>query len=147
MTQPPPGYTIRLVQRRSASPKPGMSQEWDEWQVRQGRRVVARTDTLAQAAEAAAAIDTRPAGGERDPVTRCIDVLRLDHEEVMEGHRDAHVEPDVPPGPNRSRTYWHGWRNVRPESTGPSPGVPLVRDCRAVLGEDFLTILGGRSRR
>ena len=139
-----PGYTIRLAVRRQASPKPGMAQEWSEWQVRQGRRVVARTDTLAQAAEAAAKIDARPAGGERDVVTRCIDVLRLDSAEVEDGAMDAIVAEDgIEPGPNRSRAYWSGWHANRPwNRPEPHPRVALVKDCRAVLGDDFLTILG-----
>jgi hypothetical protein len=141
-----PAYTIRCVTRRDASPKPGMSQEWVEWQVKEGRRVLHRADSLQAAARwAADHIDTRPAGGERDRVTRCVDLILLDAAEVDEGFADGRDEPNIAPGPNRSRAYWHGWHNGRPyDLPGPHPQVALVRECRAVLGDDFLTILAGR---
>jgi hypothetical protein len=49
--------------------------------------------------------------GHRLPVTTAADLDTLDTEEVIEGYRDGrHNEPC---GDNRSRSYWHGWRNGR----------------------------------
>lgn len=44
------------------------------------------------------------------PVITLEDMRSLDQDEVAEGHRDGfHGAPE--PGNNRSRSYWHGWRN------------------------------------
>lgn len=138
-------YTIRLVRRHQASPPAGLRQEWFEWQVRQGQKVLHRAEWLDGAARFALTIDPRPAGGERDVVTRCIDLILMDEAEIDEGFTDGLRNPEMEPGPNRSRAYWHGWHNARAKAgPDPSPGVPLVRDCRAVLGDDFLTILAQR---
>ena len=48
--------------------------------------------------------------GERVPVTTVADLETLDDDEMIEGYRDGKAgEPE--PGDNRSRSYWHGWRN------------------------------------
>lgn len=48
----------------------------------------------------------------RKPVTTLADLDSLDSAEIAEGYRDgADGEPE--PGGNRSRSYWHGWRNGR----------------------------------
>jgi len=44
------------------------------------------------------------------PVTTLADLDSLDDAELLEGYRDGRAgEPE--PGNNRSRSYWHGWRN------------------------------------
>ena len=44
------------------------------------------------------------------PVTTLADLDTLDDDEILEGYRDGRSgEPK--PGNNRSRSYWHGWRN------------------------------------
>lgn len=45
----------------------------------------------------------------RNPVTTLEDLAKLDHDEVVEGYSDG--TENFPCGPNRSRSYWHGWRN------------------------------------
>jgi hypothetical protein len=45
----------------------------------------------------------------RHPVSTMADLERLDNAEVQEGYRDGHE--GLPCGDNRSRSYWHGWRN------------------------------------
>jgi site-specific DNA-cytosine methylase len=46
------------------------------------------------------------------PVETIEDFRRLDDGEIMEGYFDGfHGGP--PPGSNRSRAFWHGWRNGR----------------------------------
>lgn len=44
------------------------------------------------------------------PVTTLADLDALDGAEIVEGYRAGFAgEPE--PGNNRSRSYWHGWRN------------------------------------
>ena len=44
------------------------------------------------------------------PVTTLADLDTLDEDEILEGYRDGRNDwPE--PGNNRSRSYWHGWRN------------------------------------
>jgi hypothetical protein len=46
----------------------------------------------------------------RIPVTTIDDLDSLDAKEIVEGYWDGYDgEPE--PGNNRSRSYWHGWRN------------------------------------
>jgi hypothetical protein len=46
----------------------------------------------------------------RTPVTTLADLDALDETEITEGYRDG-LRNDPEPGDNRSRSYWHGWRN------------------------------------
>lgn len=47
---------------------------------------------------------------EFQPVTTIADLETLDDAETQEGYFDGYDgEPE--PGNNRSRSYWHGWRN------------------------------------
>lgn len=47
---------------------------------------------------------------EFQPVCAVADLDTLDSAEVVEGYFDGRAnEPE--PGNNRSRSYWHGWRN------------------------------------
>jgi len=45
----------------------------------------------------------------RRPVTTAADLETLDGDEIMEGYRDGFE--GFPCSGNRSRAYWHGWRN------------------------------------
>ena len=42
-------------------------------------------------------------------VTTVDDLLSLDQAEMVEGHLSAE-RGDPEPGPNRGRSFWHGWR-------------------------------------
>lgn len=44
----------------------------------------------------------------RMPVISVMDLARLDDDEQAEGYRDGGA--GLPCGDNRSRSYWHGWR-------------------------------------
>jgi hypothetical protein len=44
------------------------------------------------------------------PVTTIADLDQLDPDEMVEGFRDGFAGEPEPQG-NRSRAYWHGWRN------------------------------------
>lgn len=49
---------------------------------------------------------------ERVPVTTVDELLTLNDAEIVEGYNDGYRgEPE--PGGNRSKSYWHGWRNGR----------------------------------
>ena len=45
----------------------------------------------------------------RQPVTTLDELETLDLDEVTEGYRDGYA--GFPCGNNRSRSYWHGWKN------------------------------------
>ncbi|HEV7339948.1 MAG TPA: hypothetical protein VGO06_28530 [Bosea sp. (in: a-proteobacteria)] len=45
----------------------------------------------------------------REPVTTLMDLARLNDDEMADGYRDG--SEGLPCGDNRSRSYWHGWRN------------------------------------
>lgn len=49
---------------------------------------------------------------ERAPVTTAEELATFDPEEMVEGYRDGFAG-DKEPGDNRSKAYWHGWRNGR----------------------------------
>lgn len=44
----------------------------------------------------------------REPVLSVMDLARLSDEEMVEGYTDG--AEGLPCGGNRSRSYWHGWR-------------------------------------
>ena len=46
---------------------------------------------------------------ERVPVTDPDEVLELDEAEMIEGYNDGRENARC--GDNRSKSYWHGWRN------------------------------------
>jgi hypothetical protein len=45
-----------------------------------------------------------------EPISNLADLDTLDTEELLEGYRDGFNNEPEPSG-NRSRSYWHGWRN------------------------------------
>lgn len=44
------------------------------------------------------------------PVRTLAELDTLDEEQMMEGYLEARPG-DPEPGPNRGKSYWHGWRN------------------------------------
>lgn len=50
-----------------------------------------------------------PLSNNREPVTTIEDLRTLDHVELGEGYLDG--LKNEPCGDNRSRSYWHGWKN------------------------------------
>ena len=48
----------------------------------------------------------------RDPVTTVEELETLDDVDMVEGYRGGR-QGDPEPGGNRSKSYWHGWRNGR----------------------------------
>lgn len=49
---------------------------------------------------------------DRTPVTTLAELDALDKADMVEGYHDG-AEGLAEPGNNRSRAYWHGWRNGR----------------------------------
>ena len=49
------------------------------------------------------------------PVRTASDLDTLDVDEIVEGYRDGRRGEPEPKG-NRSRSYWHGWRNGMTDS-------------------------------
>lgn len=69
---------------------------------------------------------------EYKPVTTLADLDSLCDDEVNEGYRDGRAgEPE--PGNNRSRSYWHGWRNGNGDKTG------VVDQAQRELARAYLT--------
>jgi len=49
--------------------------------------------------------------------------------DMLEGYRDGHQKDAVPPGPNRSRSYVHGWLNGRDDRLGtPRANAERIRE-------------------
>ena len=71
------------------------------------------------------------------PVTTLWELDSLDHDQVVEGYISAE-RGDPEPGPNRGKSYWHGWR-CRMMDYGAIPTDDghrgLVRDYLARLRE------------
>ena len=49
---------------------------------------------------------------ERMPVPTAEELRAMDSGEIVEGYYDG-LDGDDEPGDNRSKAYWHGWRNGR----------------------------------
>lgn len=49
------------------------------------------------------------------PVSTLADLELLDSDEIVEGYR-AGLSGDSEPGSDKSRAYWHGWRNGMADS-------------------------------
>lgn len=68
----------------------------------------------------------------RAPVTTAAELATLDDAEILEGYRDGFAgEPE--PGDNRSKAYWHGWRNGHHDKFGgpfDPAGAELIADLR-----------------
>lgn len=72
------------------------------------------------------------------PVTTIAELDRLDADEMYDGYRDGKAgEPE--PGGNRSRAFWHGWRN------GAVDGGHREKDeAQAILAAAVFAQMGGR---
>ena len=54
---------------------------------------------------------------DRTPVTTVAELETLDEADIMDGYWSGfHGEPE--PGDNRSKAFWHGWRNGHHDHTG-----------------------------
>ncbi len=70
--------------------------------------------------------------GEREPVRTVAELDSLDDAEIAEGYHDGRAgEPE--PGGNRSKSYWHGWRNGRVDGGRAEPDAAMRELVRDVL--------------
>lgn len=68
----------------------------------------------------------------RIPVTTLADLATLDEGEIIEGYWDG-FHGELEPGNNRSRSYWHGWRN------GAVDGKHMTKDdAQAALCREYV---------
>ena len=75
-------------------------------------------------------MDDNPYGG---PVVTAEEVMAFDSAEVVEGYNDGSANEPEPSG-NRSKAYWHGWRNGMVDGRhmkGDAAMNQLIRDMRA----------------
>ena len=82
----------------------------------------------------------------RIPVHSVTDLFSLDPEEIREGYADA--REGLPCGENRSRAYWHGWRNGMIDSykmEADAWGAMLIADMHA-RGFDLMTIVDAHDK-
>ncbi len=63
---------------------------------------------------------------DRTAVETLAELDTLDDAEIQEGYRDGRSgEPE--PGDNRSKSYWHGWRNGMMDSHRMKPDAASMR--------------------
>lgn len=68
----------------------------------------------------------------REPITTAAELAELDSAEVTEGYMDG-FGGDPAPGDNRSKSYWHGWRNGRVDG-----GHSAKDDAQALLAASVI---------
>lgn len=71
----------------------------------------------------------------REPVITAEELATLDDGEILEGYWDG-LDGDAEPGDNRSKAYWHGWRNGRNDrghKVDPAQRL-LIRDVKREAG-------------
>lgn len=68
----------------------------------------------------------------RTPVTTLFELDQLDLAEMAEGYRSG-MDGEPEPGNNRSKSFWHGWRNGAGDKAGRADG-PQRELVRAVKG-------------
>lgn len=67
------------------------------------------------------------------PVTTLDDLATLDEAEMLEGYWDG-FKGAPEPGNNRSRSYWHGWRNGAVDGRHRQGDAAQAELARAVVG-------------
>ena len=69
------------------------------------------------------------------PVETLADLDTLDGDEILEGYLFAINNPDSPePGSDRSRSFWHGWRNGKTDKGRAELDVHQQRLVVSILG-------------
>lgn len=68
---------------------------------------------------------------ERQPIITASELAEMNSNEILEGYRDGRAG-EGEPGGNRSKAYWHGWRNGDLDRAGKSDDaqIALIRDIR-----------------
>ena len=66
------------------------------------------------------------------PVETLADLANLDEDEIVAGYRSGQCADE--PGSDKSRSYWHGWRNAQTDRGRVQPDIHQTRLVRAFLG-------------
>jgi hypothetical protein len=74
---------------------------------------------------------------EFSPITTVTDFKHLDDGEVLEGYFDG-FHGGSAPGSDRSRSFWHGWRNGRVDAGLFEPDL-----AQRLLAQDFRLLITG----
>ena len=67
------------------------------------------------------------------PVETVADLNSLDVDEIVQGYRDGWTCSDEP-GNDKSRGYWHGWKNAQTDKGRAQPDAHQQRLVRDLLG-------------
>lgn len=67
------------------------------------------------------------------PVETKTDLDCLDDDEIVQGYRDGWT-CDREPGSDKSRSYWHGWRNAQTDKGRAPVDIAQQRLVREILG-------------
>lgn len=70
---------------------------------------------------------------EFQPVETVADLNNLDEEEIIAGYR-AGLDCADEPGSDKSRGYWHGWRNAQSDRGRVPPDIHQQRLVVEILG-------------
>jgi hypothetical protein len=72
-----------------------------------------------------------------EPVRTVADLETLDHDEIVAGYMEWRAD-DPEPGPNRSRAYWHGWRNAAIDHRAVEPDEASTQLAHEVVSTGWL---------
>lgn len=76
---------------------------------------------------------------DRTPVEDAAELALLDEAEMIEGYHDGRSgEPE--PGGNRSKSYWHGWRNGRVDGHHAEPDAAMRLLAQSALAAGVLRL-------
>jgi hypothetical protein len=67
------------------------------------------------------------------PVETMQDLAFLNDEEILQGYRDGWDCADEP-GSDKSRSYWHGWRNAQTDKGRAQPDIHQQRLAAQYVG-------------
>lgn len=71
---------------------------------------------------------------EFQPVSTKADLDLLDIDEIVDGYRNC-LRGESEPGSDKSRSYWHGWRNGMVDSRRIESDVHMTMLCREIVGK------------
>ncbi|AZW14229.1 hypothetical protein CS344_20155 [Bordetella bronchiseptica] len=67
------------------------------------------------------------------PVRTKADLDLLDHDEIVQGYREG-LAGAAQPGSDKSRSYWHGWRNAQVDRGWAKPDDAQCQLAREYVG-------------
>ena len=67
------------------------------------------------------------------PVETVADLTNLDGDEIVSGYMEGWTSADEP-GSDKSRSYWHGWRNAQTDKGRVPPDIHQQRLVHEMVG-------------